>query len=72
MSSNSLMYVPGLERGVRPIGDWSIDDQLVEMLEALDAVVLARLALAVHELRKQRLGQDVVHQRALARCPKHR
>ncbi len=42
------------------------DDQLVELIDALDAIVLAGLAFAAHEVAQQRFAQDVVHQRALA------
>ena len=35
------MYVAGLERGVRPIGDWSMSMTLSMCSHAGDAIVLA-------------------------------
>ena len=42
------------------------DDQLVELVDAFDAIVLARLAFAAHQVAEQRFGDDVVHERAFA------
>ena len=42
------------------------DDELVELVDAFDAIVLARLAFATHEIAEKRLGDDVVDQRAFA------
>ena len=51
---NSPVYVAGFERGVRPIGDWSMTHDLVDVLDALDGVVRARpLARAVQLVRER-------------------
>ena len=63
---NSPTYVAGLERGVRPIGLWSIS-MILSMCSAPTELVVGpdRLARAV-ELAGQRPVEDLRHERALA------
>ena len=66
MSSNSLMYVAGIR--TRRAADRRLvdDDELIELVDAFDAIVFAGLAFAAHQVAEQRLGDDVVHERAFA------
>ena len=66
------MYVAGI-RARRAADRRLVDgDQLVEMLEPFDPLVLAGLALAAVQIAVQRLDEDVVDQRALARAATRR
>jgi hypothetical protein len=56
-----------VERGVRPMGAWSMSMTL-SMLQALDGPVLAHDARALVQLVGQGLVEDLVHQGALARA----
>jgi len=44
------------------------DDQLVELIDAFDAIVFARLTFAAHERREEGLGDDVVNEASFARA----
>ena len=68
MSSKTLMYVPGLERGVRPIGDWSMAISLSRCSSPSMRRVQPRLAQAAVQIPPQGFDQDVVDQRTLARA----
>ena len=57
----------GFERGVRPIGVWSISITLSKQ-SIPDAVVLARLDAHPVEPVGKRLVDDLVHERRLARA----
>ena len=67
MWSKTPVYVAGLERGVRPMGDWSMSMTLSSSSRALDAVVVAgaRLGAAV-QARRHPLEDDLVDERGLA------
>ena len=56
----------GFERGVRPIGDWSMSITLSSVVDALDGVVRAGRVVGAVELLRQPLVQDLVDQRAFA------
>ena len=62
------MYVAGFERGVRPIGDWSMAIILSRCSSPSMPLVGAGIAEAAVQVAAQGLDQDVVHQRALARA----
>ena len=68
MSSNSLMYVAGFERGVRPIGDWSMAISLSRCSSPSIRSCLPGVAFAAVEIAAQGFDQNVVDQRALARA----
>ena len=58
----------GFERGVRPIGVWSMSITLSKHLDALDVVVLAGLDAHLVEPVGERLVDDLVDERRLARA----
>ena len=58
----------GFDRGVRPIGDWSMSITLSKTLDALDRVVLAGLHAHPVQAVGERLVDDLVDQRGLARA----
>ena len=60
------VYVAGFERGVRPIGLWSISITLSKTSIPSTAVVRARLDPRAVEPVRERLVDDLVHERRLA------
>ena len=62
------MYVAGFDRGVRPIGDWSMAIILSRCSRPSIRSWAPGIAEAAVEIAPQGLDQDVVHQRALARA----
>ena len=60
------VYVAGFERGVRPIGDWSISITLSNASIPSTPVVRARLDARPVEPVRERLVDDLVHERRLA------
>ncbi len=66
MGVKSPTYVAGLDRGVRPIGDWSISMTLSTPADALERVVLAGILASGVERARQGPVQDLRHERALA------
>ena len=64
---NSPVYVAGLERGVRPIGLWSMSMTLSIRSRPSIRVCVAGHHLGAIEVARQRLVEDVGHQRGLAR-----
>ena len=60
------MYVAGFERGVRPIGDWSMAIILSRCSRPSIRSCAPGLPRPRVEIAAQGLDQDVVHQRALA------
>ena len=68
MWSKSFVYVAGFERGVRPIGDWSMSITLSKHSIPSTRVVLARLDAHPVEPVRERLVDDLVHERRLARA----
>ena len=68
MNVKRPVYVAGFERGVRPIGDWSIWITLsICSIPSIDAV-RARLVGRAVQLARQRAIEDLVDQRRLARA----
>ena len=66
MKVNSPVYVAGFDRGVRPIGDWSISITL--SISSIPSIfVPARLVLCAVQLSRERPVEDVVDQCGLAR-----
>jgi hypothetical protein len=65
MGEKTCVYVAGLERGVRPIGDWSMRTTLSSCSAPVRVVRAWLLARAVDGLR-QRAVENVVDQRAFA------
>ena len=68
MSSNTLIYVAGFERGVRPIGDWSMAISLSRCSSPSIRSCSPGVADAAVQIAAQGLDQNVVDQRALARA----
>ena len=64
------MYVAGFDRGVRPIGDWSMSMTLSRWSTPVDPVVQAGLGDGAVEVAGERLAEDVADERAFAR-PAH-
>ena len=62
------MYVAGFERGVRPIGDWSMAISLSRCSSPSMRSCSPGVAFAAVQIAAQRLDQDVVDQRAFARA----
>ena len=62
------MYVAGFERGVRPIGDWSMAISLSRCSSPSIRSCSPGCAVAAVQIAAQGLDQDVVDQRALARA----
>ena len=62
------VYVAGFERGVRPIGLWSMSMTLSKHVDAVDAVVIARLRPHLVEPVRERLVEDLVDEGGLARA----
>ena len=58
----------GFERGVRPIGDWSTSITLSKCSTPSNVVVLAGLHPRAVEPVRERLADDLVHERRLARA----
>ena len=68
MGPNRPVYVAGFERGVRPMGLWSISMILSMASSALERVVLAGLVAGAVEPLRERSIQDVRDQGRLARA----
>ena len=66
MWSKSFVYVAGFDRGVRPIGDWSMSITLSKHSMPSTDVVLARLHPDPVEPVRERLVDDLVDERRLA------
>ena len=65
---NSPVYVAGFERGVRPIGLWSMSMTLSMCSKPGDARVRAGNDARAIEMARERAMQDVLDQRRLARA----
>ena len=45
-------------------------DQLVKVLKSLNPFMLSRITFAIHQIASQRIGENILHERAFAR-PRH-
>ncbi len=61
------MYVAGFERGVRPIGDWSMSMTLSMFSIPSMAVVIAGKDVPLRKVPLESREEDVVYERALSR-----
>ncbi len=67
MESKAPVYVAGLLRGVRPIGDWSMTTSLSSCVRALHRPVGSRrAALLVVQMLIERADEHLVDERRLA------
>ena len=66
MGVKTPVYVAGFDRGVRPIGDWSISMTLSISFKTFDRFVRAGFIERAIEISRERLVENFIHQRGFA------